>query len=122
MELIRLKNILVAVIEKNIKIQSTNELLDIMASLAYEQDGKKVGMIVYKESFGEKFFNLKTKFAGELLQKFSNYNMSLVIAGDFSEYSSSSLKDFIRECNRGHSIFFLPDVQTGIEKYAKLYD
>jgi len=122
MELIRLKNILVAVIEKNIKIQSTNELLDIMASLAYEQDAKKVGMIVYKESLGEKFFNLKTKFAGELLQKFSNYNMSLVIAGDFSEYASSSLKDFIRECNRGRSIFFLPDVQTGIEKYAKLYD
>ena len=121
MELIRLKNILVAVIEKNIKIQSTNELLDIMASLAYEQDARKVGMIVYKESLGEKFFNLKTKFAGELLQKFSNYRMSLVIVGDFTQYTSKSLKDFIRECNRGNHIFFLPDIDAGLEKYNQLY-
>ncbi len=122
MQIIKLKNILVAVLSEDTQIRSTNELLDIMASVGYGHETDKVGMIVHKKSLGEEFFDLKTKLAGELLQKFSNYNMSLVIAGDFSGYTSKSLNDFIRECNRGRQIFFLPDVQTGIEKYSKLYN
>ena len=34
----------------------------------------------------------RQKFADYLI--FANYNMSLVITGDFSEYQSTSLKDF----------------------------
>ena len=91
-----------------------------MASIRYNEDCDKVGMIIYKESLGDKFFDLKTRFAGKILQKFSNYNMSLIIVGDLSEYKSKSLKDFIRECNRGNRIFFLPTVEDGIEKFSTL--
>lgn len=122
MKLIKLKKILVAILPEDTLIRSTNELLDIMASVGYMQEAEKIGMIVHKKSLSEEFFDLKTRLAGELLQKFSNYNMSLVIAGDFSEYTSKSLNDFIRECNRGHQIFFLPDVQSGLDKYDSLYN
>jgi len=121
MKTIKLQNIIVAILDKDIKIEKTHQILDIMATLQYNEDSKNVGMIIHKESLGEKFFDLKTRFAGDLLQKFSNYKMSLVIVGDFSEYTSKSLKDFIRECNRGRQIFFLPSIEDGLEKYAAMH-
>jgi len=120
MKIIKLPKIVVAVLDKDTRITKTHEVLDIMASLRYNEDNDNVGMIIYKESLGGKFFDLKTRFAGDILQKFSNYNMSLVIVGDFSEYKSTSLKDFIRECNRGNQIFFLPTLDAGLEKYSTL--
>ena len=38
--------------------------------------------------------------AGEILQKFSNYRVRLAIVGDFTPYSSKSIKDFIYESNK----------------------
>lgn len=122
MKIVKLKHMTVGVIDKNVKIQKEYEILDYFASMRYTENADNVGMIIHKESLGDKFFDLKTQFAGNLLQKFSNYNMSLVIAGDFSEYTynSKSLRDFIRECNRGRLIFFLPSVEDGIKKYETM--
>lgn len=33
--------------------------------------------------------------------------MKLAIIGDFSNYNSTALKDFIYECNGGNDIFFV---------------
>ena len=119
MKIIKLDKITIGILPKVIRIQKAYEILDYFASLRYTEDTDNVGMIIYKESLGHQFFDLKTRFAGDLLQKFSNYNMSLVIAGDFTEYTnnSKSLRDFIRECNRGKLIFFLPSIEDGIQKY-----
>jgi hypothetical protein len=58
------------------------------------------------------FFQLRTGFAGEFLQKFVNYRVRLAILGDFSQYTSHStaLRDLIRESNRGNSVWFLADI------------
>jgi hypothetical protein len=55
------------------------------------------------------FFELRTGLAGEMLQKFVNYRKRLAILGDLSAYTqeSKSLRDFVTECNRGGSIWFL---------------
>ncbi|MCI1113670.1 DUF4180 domain-containing protein, partial [Stenotrophomonas maltophilia] len=58
--------------------------------------------------------------AGEILQKFINYRVKIAVVGDFSVYSSQSLKDFIYESNKGNDIFFLPTEQQAIEKLSKL--
>lgn len=121
MKIVKLAKIIVAILDEDIMIEETYQILDIIASLRYSEDSDDVGMIIHKESLGNRFFDLKTKFAGDILQKFSNYQMTLVIVGDFSEYKSKSLNDFIRECNRGNQIFFLPNVEAGLEKYSKLY-
>ena len=121
MKIVRIGNITVSLLDKETRITNAHEILDIMATTRYNEDCDKVGMIIHEESLGEKFFDLKTRFAGELLQKFSNYNMSLVIVGDFSKYTSKSLQDFIRECNRGKQIFFMPSVEDGITKYENMY-
>ena len=58
-----------------------------------------------------KFFALKTRIAGEMIQKFVNYGIRLVILGDVSSHvaASDALRDYIRETNRGTQVWFLSD-------------
>ena len=95
----------VAVLNKDESINDVGDALDMMASARYNHDCDAV--VVYKESLPEAFFDLKSKIAGEILQKFSNYRMKIVIVGDFSSYKSKSLRDFIYECNKGSTVFFI---------------
>ncbi len=62
------------------------------------------------------FFDLKTGLAGEILQKFSNYDKKLAIVGDFSNYNSKSLHDFMYESNKIGRIFFVNSVEAAKEK------
>ncbi|MFA6984095.1 MAG: DUF4180 domain-containing protein, partial [Sedimentibacter sp.] len=72
--------------------------------------------ILNKSAICEEFFDLKTKLAGDILQKFVNYHVKIAIVGDFSVYTSKSLRDFIYESNKGKTIFFLQDEKQAIEK------
>ncbi|MHB1483068.1 MAG: DUF4180 domain-containing protein [Saccharofermentanales bacterium] len=101
------------VIDKENKIDSVQDILDMMASARYHCDCS--GIIIYKESLNDDFFDLKTRFAGEILQKFSNYRMRLAIIGDFSIYTSKSLRDFIHESNNGNLVFFKSDIEKALE-------
>jgi len=92
----------IAVVERREKIDDIRGILDRMADAACSGC---TGMIVYKESLPECFFDLRTGFAGELLQKFSNYRMQIAIIGDFGVYRSKALHDFVRESNRGNCVF-----------------
>ncbi|MUT65765.1 DUF4180 domain-containing protein [Paenibacillus sp. NEAU-GSW1] len=76
--------------------------------------------MIDKGLVSEAFFDLSTRIAGEIMQKFVNYQMKAAIVGDFSGYSSQSLKDFMYETNKGSHIFFLPTEQSAIEKFSKL--
>lgn len=60
---------------------------------------------------GPDFLKLSTRLAGEVIQKFVNYNMQLTIIGDIQAQSeiSGALRDFIYESNKGSSVWFLPD-------------
>ena len=42
----------------------------------------------------------------------------VMIVGDFSIYTSKSLKDFIYECNKGRNIFFTSDVEQAIKRLS----
>lgn len=57
------------------------------------------------------FFELRTGVAGAIVQKFVIYRRRLVIVGDISELvaESVSLRDFVREANRGKDIWFVAD-------------
>jgi hypothetical protein len=80
-----------------------DEILNLMAEARMNDCGS---MIIHEQSFHPDFFDLKTKVAGEILQKFSNYRMRLAIIGDFTKFRSKSLNDFIRESNRTGIINF----------------
>ncbi|MCJ8011017.1 DUF4180 domain-containing protein [Paenibacillus sp. KQZ6P-2] len=98
------ENSKVAVISsEEIIIQNLNDALDLMANVRYNGYDK---MLLRKEQITEDFFELKTRLAGEILQKYTNYEMRIAIVGDFSGYNSKSLNDFIYECNQGSRVFF----------------
>ncbi len=63
---------------------------------------------------GPDFLKLSTRLAGEVIQKFVNYRVQLVILGDVSEQTAQSgaLRDFIYESNSARAVWFLPDEKT----------
>lgn len=96
------------------KINEVQDILDIMADAGY--NGCK-GIIIHEQTLNRDFFDLKTKLAGEILQKFSNYRMKLAIVGDFSDVKSKSLRDFIRESNKLGIIRFVQDIETALKGF-----
>ena len=97
----------------NIIINSAEDGLDLLGNLYY-QDFDKI--IIQEQNINANFFDLKTGIAGEILQKFSNYRVSLAIVGDFEKYSSKSLKDFILESNKTKHICFVDNVSNALSK------
>lgn len=89
-------------------ITNVEDGLQLLVDLYYQDYGK---IILYKENITTDFFDLKTGLAGEILQKFSNFKVQLVIVGDFDTYSGKSIRDFIFESNKGRLINFLPSIE-----------
>ena len=69
-----------------------------------------------KEAIIEDFFVLSKGLAGEILQKFINYQVKFAIYGDYSKYTSKPLKDFIYESNNGKDIFFVENEEEAMDK------
>ena len=95
---------IVEVVSDTLVIKSSEDGLDLLGNLYY-QDVDKI--IIHEKSITPGFFDLKSGMAGEILQKFSNYRVQLAIVGDFSKYTSKSMKDFIFESNKKRQINFL---------------
>lgn len=99
-------------------ISDVQSALDMIATVSYETGCNRI--MLEKALLDERFFDLKTRLAGEILQKFVNYHVKAAIVGDFSGYTSKSLRDFIYECNHGTDVFFLPTEQEAIAKLSTL--
>lgn len=104
------------VISEEILVSNPEDGLQLMGDLYYQGFDK---IILHEKNISPDFFDLKNGIAGEILQKFSNYRVRLVIIGDFSKYGGKSIKDFIFESNNGRQVNFLPDLNTAIEKLSE---
>jgi hypothetical protein len=96
-------------------VSGPDDLLDFMAETRFNGSDR---MVIHARSLHPNFFDLKTKVAGEILQKFSNYRMRLAIVGDFSGFKSKSLRDFIRESNRRGIICFAGTLDEALIKMS----
>ena len=107
---------------KNIAIVKSDEMIikdvqsaiDFIMSIKYETNCSKIAL--NKEAIIDDFFILSKGLAGEVLQKFINYQTKFAIYGDFSKYTSKPLKDFMYESNNGKDIFFVENENKAIEK------
>ena len=95
------------------KIADEQDILDLIGEISADGCSR---LIVHEENLGADFFDLKTGIAGEMLQKISNYRFRIAVIGDFEKFKSKSLHDFIRECNRGESVFFSKDLKLVLDK------
>jgi hypothetical protein len=76
-------------------------------------------VIVKRYNFHKDFFDLKTLFAGEVLQKFSTYNKRMAIIGDFSDIKSNSFKNFVYESNKTRQIVFLKTIKEALAMFGE---
>lgn len=90
--------------------------LDLIMTVKYETGSSRIAL--NKEAISDDFFILSTRLAGEILQKFINYQTKFAVYGDFSRYTSKPLKDFIYESNNGRDIFFVSDEDAAVQKLA----
>lgn len=98
-------------------ITDTRSALDVMMAARYEKETNLLA--IRKEALTEDFFILSTGLAGEILQKFVNYGMKCAVFGDFSHYTSKPLRDFIRESNRGMTVFFTDTAETAASRLTE---
>lgn len=91
--------------------------LDFAVSIGYEQDCSRIA--VNKAAMADGFFDLSTGIAGEVVQKFVNFSYRLAIIGDFSEYTSKPLHDYIYESNKGTYLLFANDEDEAVRKLGK---
>ena len=99
-------------ISDQIEINNSQDALDLMAECSY-MDAAKI--VIHEKNITAGFFDLSTCIAGDILQKFSNYNVRLAIIGDFSKFNSKSLKDFIYESNKVRRVIFAGSREEAIK-------
>ena len=99
-------------------ITDLQSALDLMATVRYETGADR--MILPKAALDERFFVLSSGLAGDILQKFVNYQLAVAIVGDFSGYTSKPLRDFIYESNNGSHVFFVAAVEEALEKLSRV--
>ncbi|GAA2309668.1 DUF4180 domain-containing protein [Streptomyces kunmingensis] len=89
-------------------LDSERAALDLIGDAGYRG---AAWVAVPAERCGPDFFRLRTRVAGDVVQKFVNYRMGLAVIGDIDAETAAStaLADFIRESNRGRQLWFLPD-------------
>lgn len=91
--------------------------LDLAMTVKYETGA--ANLVLDKKLICEDFFILSTGVAGEILQKFVNYQVRAAIYGDYSRYTSKPLKDFIYESNQGKNFFFVATKEEAIQKLTQ---
>jgi hypothetical protein len=117
-EVIKKNNIKVAVVSSDeLLITDVQSALDLIMTVKYETDCTNIA--INKEAVVKDFFVLSTCLAGEILQKFINYGVRFAIYGDFSEYTSKPLRDFMYESNKGKDIYFQPDASLAVDKLTE---
>src|SRR5690554_2418132 len=100
------------IITAEIILKTTEDGLDLLGNLSYQGFDK---IIIHEKNIIPDFFDLKTKIAGDILQKFTQYQMPLIIVGDFSKFASNSLNDFIFESNKSKQINFVNSQSEAIK-------
>ena len=114
-EVIKKNNAEVAVVSSDeLLITDVRSALDLIMTVKYETGCTNIA--VNKGAIVNDFFVLSTCLAGEILQKFINYGVRFAIYGDFSEYTSKPLRDFMYESNKGKDIFFQPTASLAVDK------
>jgi hypothetical protein len=103
------------VISDEIVVKNAEDGLDLLGNLYYQGFDK---IILHEQNITPEFFDLKNGIAGEILQKFSNYRVQLVIVSNFDKYNSKSLSDFIYESNNGKQVNFLSSTELALAKLS----
>lgn len=102
--------------DSSVVINTVQDAVELLGNCRYQGADR---IIISKDQIIPEFFDLKTKIAGEILQKFSNYQVQVAIVGDYSGFTSKSLKDFIFESNKGKLVSFVGSIDEAKSRLSK---
>lgn len=90
-------------------VATVQDALDHLISEAF-QYAEVVAVPAHR--LDDRFFDLSTGLAGEIMQKFVNYQLHLVVVGDITRHleASAALPDLVHEANQGRHIWFVADL------------
>lgn len=110
--------IVCAVVNSNeLVVTDAQTALDVLMSAKYDIGTKNI--VIDKKLIVEDFFILSKGLAGEILQKYVNYGGRIAIYGDYSHYTSKTLKDFIYESNKGKDVFFVATQDEAVDMLTR---
>ena len=100
------------------KLQTYNDAVELIGKTF---ENRATLIVIPVECLDDEFFQLKTRIAGELIQKFVQYRRRLVIVGDISRHlaESSALRAFVNESNRGKEVWFLASLDDLEQRLAR---
>ena len=100
------------------KLQTYRDAVDLIGKTF---ENRATLIVIPVECLDDEFFQLKTRVAGELIQKFVQYRRHLVIVGDISRHltESSALRAFVNESNRGKEVWFLTSLDDLEQRLAR---
>ena len=100
------------------RLRSYNDAVDLIGK-AFENRATLI--VIPVECLDDDFFRLQTRIAGELIQKFVQYQRRLAIVGDISRHlaESSALRAFVYESNRGNEVWFLASLDELNQRLAQ---
>lgn len=95
-------------------LNTVSQSLDVLLSWDYEYSPAYI--IIDGNLINPDFFELSTKFAGELLEKCHNYQINLAVIEDINKYDSKSLTAFTIELNRGNKTMICDNLDSCLIK------
>ena len=100
------------------RLASERDATDVIGD-AFGGQAQMIALPVSRLS--EDFLDLRTRIAGEVIQKFVTYGLRLAIVGDIAAplAASKALRDFVYESNRGRHVWFVADMDALAEKLAQ---
>jgi hypothetical protein len=103
------------------QVATVQDALDHLVSGAF-QDAELVAVPAGR--LDDRFFDLSTGFAGEVMQKFANYRLRLAVVGDISRHlaASRALPELVREANEGRQVWFVADLDELAARLGQLGD
>lgn len=92
------------------ELRTGRDAVDLMSAAS---ENRASWIVIPAARLGDDFFELRTRIAGEIAQKFAMYGAKVAIVGDISRRiaASQSLAAFVAESNRGESLWFVESRQ-----------
>jgi hypothetical protein len=85
-------------------VECTSDLeriADVMDLIAACIELRSRGLLIESDRLPAAFFDLRTGFAGDLVQKFQNYGVKVAAVIGSSQEHGERFEDFLREARRG---------------------
>ena len=80
----------------------------------HEAGASRMTIVVPADALDASFYDLRSGFAGEVLQKAANYRIRFAVVGDISRHvaTSKTFHDLVVESERANGYCFVPDLEA----------